>query len=132
VAGGPAPGPIYISSDAGKNWNQAGALQGYWTSAACATDGNKMIAVEGGYAPGNIYTLQLLPPSPTLKIAFSAGHVRLSWPADGANFILQQNSDLGSATTWQDVTDFVSVVEGENQLILPGTSAKAFYRLRSQ
>ena len=43
--GGPPPGQIYISTDAGTNWNPTSASVADWTSVSCSADGNLVLAV---------------------------------------------------------------------------------------
>jgi hypothetical protein len=59
-----------------------------------------------------------------------ANTVVLSWPASASGFGLQQNSDL-STTNWVYVTNFVSVVGSNYQVIVSPNTARQFYRLKA-
>ena len=72
-----------------------------------------------------------LQPAPVLSITHSANVVIVSWPSSFTGFVLQQNNDLTTAN-WMDVTNAVSVVDEQNQVIMPPTSSNNFYRLKSK
>jgi hypothetical protein len=54
-----------------------------------------------------------------------------SWPVSASGFGLQQNSDLGT-TNWVNVTNPVSVVGSDYQVIVSPVSGRRFYRLQAQ
>jgi hypothetical protein len=70
-------------------------------------------------------------PAPMLTITHSGNAVVVSWSSSFTGFILQQNNDL-STTNWIDVTNAVSVVGEQSQVIMPPTSSNNFYRLKSK
>lgn len=58
----------------------------------------------------------------------SSNYVRLSWPAQAANYLLQSSPDLAPGHFTN--TDIPPVVEGANQVVLlPATNAHLFFRL---
>ena len=81
--------------------------------------------------------------SPNAVVATASGPVLLSvqltgtntilfsWPASASGFGLQQNSDL-DATKWVNVTNAVSVVGGDYQVIASPIGGRRFYRLQAQ
>ena len=70
--------------------------------------------------------------SPELTIqSITTNSVLINWPLSSfASFSLQQNSDL-TTTNWVNVTNATSVMDGEDQVILPTTAAQSFFRLYS-
>jgi hypothetical protein len=46
-------------------------------------------------------------------------------------YVLQQNSNLAT-TNWVNVTNPASMVNGQNQVVVPVNSSNAFYRLNLQ
>ena len=53
----------------------------------------------------------------------------ITWPAPSTGFVLQQNNDL-KTTLWGNVTATVTVVNGQNQVIVSPPIGNAFYRLK--
>ena len=64
---------------------------------------------------------------PTLAISLAGTNKVLSWSA--GNYVLQENSDL-QTTNWVTVTNAPTLVNGQNQLMLPPSAGNGFYRLR--
>jgi len=123
------PGPIYNSSDFGKNWYRHGTVSGFFNWITTSSDGAKWYAAEGGFAAGYIYTLQT---PPKLKIRSSGNDLLLSWPASATEYGLQQNSAIESASGWSPVMTSVVLNGSEFQTLVPQGGAKNFYRLMSQ
>lgn len=72
--------------------------------------------------------LAMSPPLPQLRIFKTATNaIVIAWPAPSTGFKLQENTNL-APTDWVNVTDTVSVVDSENQVILPPVGNR-FYRL---
>jgi Protein of unknown function (DUF4038)/Putative collagen-binding domain of a collagenase len=68
---------------------------------------------------------------PALRIVLTATNtVVIAWPASSAGFALQQNSTLTS-THWTSVTNALTVVGGENQVVVLPSATAQFYRLKS-
>lgn len=66
---------------------------------------------------------------PTLRIFRPApDSLGLAWPASAMSFTLQQNATIAS-TNWFEVTNAVSVVAGENQVIAALAPGEQFFRL---
>jgi hypothetical protein len=69
---------------------------------------------------------------PPLAVALTATNTAvISWAAAAGGFTLQQNSDL-STTNWVNVTNLETVVNGQNQVIVPAGSGKESFRLVQQ
>jgi len=70
--------------------------------------------------------------NPQLSVFSAAEGIALSWPAQTArSFVVQNNYDL-TATNWLDVTNTPIVISNRNQVILPRSATRAFYRLKLQ
>ena len=69
---------------------------------------------------------------PKVQIALNQPqNLTLTWPTTVAPFALEENADIGT-TNWVAVTN-TPVVEGlKNQIILPLTAPRQFFRLREQ
>jgi hypothetical protein len=63
-----------------------------------------------------------------LSVQASGANVLLTWPMLPAGYALQSKADLTSGN-WQSVPNPVVQVGGKNQVTLPHTAAKLFYRL---
>jgi hypothetical protein len=69
------------------------------------------------------------PTAPLLTIAlFGPDTVVLSWPAPSPGFVLQQSPALAT-THWENVTNPVTQVGGQNQVTITPATGVAFYRL---
>jgi hypothetical protein len=124
-----SPGPIYTSTDYGKNWSQRGTVSGYFNTIACSSDGAKWVAAEGGIAGGYIYTFQT---PPVLSIQASGKDVLLSWPASATDFVPQQKVTVDAVSTWQPVTNTITHNESGFQTSVPRTASQSIFRLVSQ
>jgi hypothetical protein len=70
------------------------------------------------------------PSSPLLSIhATTTNTIIISWPAPSTGFALEHNSDL-SAANWSSVPNSVTVIGGENQVVLSPQAGANFYRLK--
>ena len=70
------------------------------------------------------------PGAPLLTVTLtSTNTVVITWPAPSTGFVLQQNNDL-KTSLWGNVTATVSVVNGQNQVIVSPPIGNAFYRLK--
>jgi hypothetical protein len=116
--------PIYTSTNSGAAWKAEDIFPAQWSSLAGSADASKLVAVS---LDGAIFTYQAVP---TLSIAISGGNAILTWTASGADFDLQQTSDL-RAPTWITVTNVPMVINGQSQVTLPVTS-RNFFRLKSR
>ena len=78
---------------------------------------------------GGVYIAQY-PAAPVLNIASAGSNYMLSWVLPTRNFVLQQNTDLGS-TNWTTLTNspMLNLSTLNNELPVPSVSASAFYRL---
>jgi photosystem II stability/assembly factor-like uncharacterized protein len=117
-------GFIYVSSDAGNTWLKANAPTQQWQTVASSADGIKIAAGIYDLSTGGIYTAMA---APFLNISISANSATLSWPASASGFTLQQNPDP-SQPTWTDVGSG-NVVSTDNQIVIPRTSSRLFFRL---
>ncbi|MDE3067949.1 MAG: hypothetical protein KGJ60_10420 [Verrucomicrobiota bacterium] len=68
---------------------------------------------------------------PVASISAASTNVVISWSAAITGYTLQENSDLSTAN-WVDVTNAVSVANGQNQVTVPLTSTNEFFRLKLQ
>jgi len=70
-------------------------------------------------------------PLPVLSVRFvSPNGVRLSWPVQLTNFVLEYKTALVAGNFWSNSTSTPGISGGENVVIEPATSASRFYRLR--
>jgi hypothetical protein len=67
---------------------------------------------------------------PQLSIRLVDNTVVVSWPANGASFSLQANSDLSQAANWASVPQQVVTSNGLNSVSIPISSIQQFYRLK--
>ena len=78
----------------------------------------------------NGLSILLLVPQLSLGVT-NSNLVSVSWPVPPVNdFVLQQSSDLGTAS-WTDVTNTPVLIGNRNQLVLPVSANSMFYRLRT-
>lgn len=83
--------------------------------------------LEPGFWTG--ITLIQTPDAPLLKIRFVKGNAVISWPMSVTGFALQENSDLGNASSW--IPTPVSVVDTatEHTVTLPAVGVVKSFRL---
>ena len=96
--------------------------------------------LAGGSLAGGAYSLAsgfwalyavATPGTPVLTIfATGTNSLVLAWPVSSTSWTLQQNTDLASGT-WISLTNTVSAVSDQNEIILPAASGNLFYRLKS-
>jgi hypothetical protein len=85
--------------------------------------------IDGGFW-GVISAIQT-PGAPLLRVFLTPTNtVVVAWPAPSTGFSLQQNPDLNT-TAWGSVTNPVSVVGSENQIIVAPPVGNRFYRLKN-
>ncbi len=65
---------------------------------------------------------------PRLTAAAAPGLLTISWPVSATPWVLQQNGDL-STLNWRDVTNEVTVVDGQNRVTVPSAPGQTFFRL---
>jgi hypothetical protein len=68
---------------------------------------------------------------PTLNISLSGGNLAFTWPASIAGYGLQMSTTL-LPDSWTTLGNQPTVVNGQNQIILPVSNVKTFYRLSLQ
>lgn len=148
-------GPIYSSTNSGMTWTVINAPGTYEFPLTSGPDGGGYFAkaaihpsfgnqTSTNSPASNWYAIGTAPdgsklvmigdssqPAPVLTITHSGNAVVVSWSSSFTGFVLQQNNDL-STTNWIDVTNAVSVVGEQNQVITPPTSSNNFYRLKSK
>jgi hypothetical protein len=85
------------------------------------------VAVVNG---GGIWTLHSTP-TPVLSITPSGSNVILSWIVPSVEFVLQENSALGT-TNWTTVTTppTLNLTSLQNQVMVSPSSGHRFYRLK--
>jgi hypothetical protein len=126
-------GPIMVSTDVGLSWKTTDAPVTNWHSLACSADGNRFVAVSGGWPNGGgIHTARTLA-QPVLSIASSGAEILISWIIPSSDFALQQSSDLLSGS-WSDVP--IAPVPNwsklRNEVTMRAPAGLAFFRLASR
>jgi len=107
------------------NWMESTNIVSVSPTYALTSDANHIIVAN--FVAAAITT----PSQPSLSLAVaSPGVLILSWPTNATNFSLQQNPDL-SPTNWVGVTNAVTVVGEQNQVMIQTTGAQGFFRLKS-
>jgi uncharacterized repeat protein (TIGR03803 family) len=86
--------------------------------------GTTEMAGSGG--SGTVFKLWLSPP---LAVLAAGSDLVLTWPTNAVGFRLQAAPDLLSSTSWTNVLQSPSVLDGQNLVILPVSGASGFYRL---
>lgn len=124
---------VYTSANSGQAWTSNNVPVPLFLSVASSADGNRLFAAAAsGPNTGLLYTgVPVTPLPPLLTIAASGADLTIAWPSSVAGFQLQENSDL-STTNWAEVTNAVFITNGLNQVMVPPTNSKAFYRLKGQ
>lgn len=119
---------IFTSSDLGFTWtsNNVPAVGLGWACVACSADGNKLMA---GSFYGGIWDCQITS-APSLHITSCGTACAVSWMVPSTDFLLQQNSDLGT-TNWAALnnTPTLNFTNLQNQVILAAPADSSFYRL---
>lgn len=64
----------------------------------------------------------------SLGISLASGGLAITWPASATGLVLQQTDDL-IAGPWTTVNNPVTVVNGQNQVIVTPNGSRQFYRL---
>jgi hypothetical protein len=118
-------GDVEISSDSGRTWNQAKAPAGPWLPVASSADGIHLFAGIWDASSGGIYEATL---APVLHIEPSSNGTVVSWAGPATGYVLQQNSDISSAN-WQIVAAPLSLVAGENRVLVGSGQSVSAYRL---
>ncbi len=85
--------------------------------------------MDEGSLQGLVYTWSSTP-APRLNVVRAGGDAVLSWIVPSREFVLRQNSNL-DPTGWTDVTTVPVVTNLQNQVKVPATMDKMFYRLVS-
>ena len=123
------PGFLLTSEDSGLTWESNNVPALAWRSVASSADGHKLVATAYG---AGIYTLQTSP-TPLLSISASSADSLLSWSLPSQNFILQQNSELGSSN-WTNVgaAPVLNFKTLRNEVLITAPNERMFYRLTAQ
>jgi hypothetical protein len=83
---------------------------------------------DGGVTSTQIITNFSFVSIPTLHITVTGGNLAFTWPASIAGYSLQMSTDL-SPGSWVTLGNQPTVVNGQNQITLPVSNLKTFYRL---
>jgi hypothetical protein len=118
-------GEVEISSDFGGTWNPAKAPAGPWLPVASSADGIHLFAGLWDATSGGIYAATL---RPVLHIEPSNNGTVVSWAGPATGYVLQQSSDMTSAN-WQPVTAAISVLAGQNRVLVGVGQPVSAYRL---
>ena len=128
-------GGIYLTMGTGTAWTLVAAPNKNWYSVASAADGSKVAAVVNPYSPTSLnkFGLYTWPSTPTLSLSQppSTNTLLLSWPVSLPSLGLQQSSDLIS-TNWTSITNVATMTNGLLQAMVPTSTGRMFYRLKSQ
>ncbi|MBI3852010.1 MAG: putative Ig domain-containing protein [Verrucomicrobia bacterium] len=96
------------------------------------TENDTVVSSASSYQFTNILNRSLVAnfvAVPWLSVSMPQSNaMALTWPTNSSGFVLQQNFRLGT-TNWNDVTNAVTVVGTNNQVILPPLAGNSFYRL---
>jgi len=84
---------------------------------------------DGGVAATQIVTNFTYLPIVGLATAVSGNNLTLSWPSGTGAYTLQQNSTVNGTSPWTVFSGPVTTVNGQNQVTVPLTGARQFYRL---
>jgi hypothetical protein len=127
-------GLIYSSTNSGATWISNNVPNGFWLSVASSADGNQLVVagmVDQSFNPIPIY-ISKTTPSPRLNLAPSRSNLAFSWLVPSTNFVMQQSSDLGSAS-WTDVTNtpVLNFTNLQDEVMLPMPAGSGFYRLKT-
>ncbi|HEY0549106.1 MAG TPA: choice-of-anchor tandem repeat GloVer-containing protein [Verrucomicrobiae bacterium] len=80
---------------------------------------------------GTLFSLQLpAANTPRLTVRQLGTNVVVSWPANGAGFVLQFTTDLGPSAAWSTTLPNPVIVNGQNTVTDACTDLRRFYRLR--
>lgn len=126
---GQAGGGVDTSADSGNTWISNAVPNVEWWAVASAADGNRLVAAT---SEGGLYTLQATP-APAIKAqVMSTNGLQLSWLVPSTNFVLQQNSNLATAT-WSAAANapVLNLTNLQNEVTLPLPAGNAFYRLKT-
>jgi len=129
-------GLVLNSPDFGATWVATNLFSSSTNFGAivCSADGSELMA---GLYQNQIFTgagfaqTPVATSGPMLAITVAGGNIILSWPADAGNFVVQQCWADGPMV-WSDISATPVVTNGQNQVVLPMTTQRCFYRLRSQ
>jgi hypothetical protein len=66
---------------------------------------------------------------PRMQISANGSSIIVTWPASAPGFSLQKSDQLGTGAIWSDVTEPVTVVEGNNVVTIMLSTGPWFYRL---
>lgn len=83
---------------------------------------------DGGIASTQIITNFSFISIPTLNIGLSGGTLAFTWPASIAGYSLQMSTTLLPGS-WVTLGNQPTIVNGQNQITLPVSNVKTFYRL---
>lgn len=72
---------------------------------------------------------QAIPPA-QLSIRQSGTNAVLFWPASLSGYTVQGNANLSQTNAWSQITQPVTLTNGENSVVVPISSADQFYRLK--
>jgi len=122
-------GCIYTSTDSGATWISNNVPTNLWESVAVSADGSRMVAAALG---DGIYVSQTTP-NPQLNLKSANGHLAFSWIVPSTNFVLQQNSALGT-TNWATLTNIptLNLSNLQDEVTLSPTNSSGFFRLSAQ
>jgi len=120
-------GSLAVSSSAQVNFTVRPQLAGSITNVASVSSGsqdpnllNNTNAVVTTVLPLPLLSIRFLPPN----------LIRLAWPVELTNYVLQSQLLLGSTNQWSNVLTAPVILNGENTVTQTNSPASKFYRLR--
>ena len=88
---------------------------------------------NGALTAGQVANLYAAGPDviagPALQISPAGSQITLRWPANATSFSLQSTTDLVGGS-WTPVSGTPTVINGVNNLTLPASQSRTFYRLK--
>ena len=123
--------PVYTSSNGGAAWVTnllVGEIDTEWYDAAVSADGCEFLATGAG----NLWVGRTTP-SPQMNIQWTNGNAAFSWLVPSTNFVLQQNSDIGTIN-WETISNspILNLTNLHDEVTVPASASNSFFRLIAQ
>ena len=119
-------GVIYTPADAGQTWISNSVPGLFWSAVASSADGSQLVAATSN---GGIWIFKSTP-TPRLNLTTVSNQLSFAWTVPATHLVLQQSADLSS---WTTVTNppTLNVSNLQNQVVLPPSGSRSFYRLKT-
>jgi hypothetical protein len=120
---------LWSSLPDGDNW----LARDEWPDAMFNGSYSDMRIWNGALTAGQVANLYAAGPDiiagPALQIVHSGSQITLKWPANATTFGLQSATDIVNGT-WTGVPGTPTVINGVNNLTLPASQTRTYYRLK--